>query len=83
MTACCGAAAVAAGTHTSPMAVVTESTITCPECGHSERETIPINACRFFYMCLGCHVTLTPLPGDCSYGDHVCPPKQPSELHEH
>ena len=62
------------------MAAVTEATITCPACGHAERETMPTNACRFFYACAGCGVMLTPLPGDCcvfcSYADHRCPPKQ-------
>ena len=41
---------------------------------------MPTDACRYFYSCIGCGVTLKPLPGDCcvfcSYADHVCPPKQ-------
>ena len=54
-----------------------------PKCGHAERETMPMNACRYVYECVGCGVTLRPLPGDCcvfcSYADHVCPPKQSSQ----
>jgi hypothetical protein len=62
------------------MVTVTEATIVCPKCGHAEREEMPTDACRYFYECVGCGVTLRPLPGDCcvfcSYADHVCPPKQ-------
>lgn len=40
---------------------------------------MPTDACRYFYDCVGCGVTLKPLPGDCcvfcSNGDHVCPPR--------
>jgi len=60
--------------------VATEATITCPECRSILRETMPTNACQFFYKCPGCGVTLKPLTGDCcvfrSYSDHQCPPKQ-------
>ena len=56
------------------------STITCPECGHSERELMPQNACQFFYECKGCGELLKPHSGDCcvycSYGDTQCPPVQ-------
>ena len=56
------------------------STIICPECGHSEREEMPTNACQFFYDCKGCGEVLRLLPGDCyvyySYGDMKCPPIQ-------
>ena len=41
---------------------------------------MPTDACRFFYTCRGCAVTLRPLSGDCcvfcSYADRDCPPKQ-------
>ena len=30
------------------------STITCPKCGHREKEEMPTNACQFFYHCKGC-----------------------------
>ncbi|WP_258406731.1 GDCCVxC domain-containing (seleno)protein [Shewanella alkalitolerans] len=57
-----------------------ESEITCPHCGHKRVETMPQDACQFFYECLGCHEILKPLPGDCcvfcSYGTVKCPPIQ-------
>jgi len=56
------------------------STITCPECGHAASETMPTDACQFFYECAGCGVVLRPLAGDCcvfcSYGTVPCPPIQ-------
>jgi hypothetical protein len=60
--------------------VVVESVITCPRCGFRRRETMPIDACLFFYACGGCGATLRPEPGDCcvfcSYGTVKCPPVQ-------
>ncbi|MFC3717522.1 GDCCVxC domain-containing (seleno)protein [Luteimonas soli] len=57
-----------------------ESVITCPECGTATRETMPTNACQWFYECSACHAVLKPLPGDCcvycSYGTVKCPPIQ-------
>ena len=62
------------------MAVMLESTITCPECGREEKEQMPEDACQFFYECKGCGVLLRPLKGDCcvfcSFGDITCPPIQ-------
>lgn len=56
------------------------STITCPDCGHSATETMPTNACQFFYDCTGCGVLLRPKKGHCcvfcSYGSVPCPPIQ-------
>ncbi|MBL9065990.1 MULTISPECIES: GDCCVxC domain-containing (seleno)protein [unclassified Sphingopyxis] len=56
------------------------STITCPLCGHRETETMPTDACQFFYDCRGCGAVLKPEPGDCcvfcSYGTTRCPPIQ-------
>ena len=56
------------------------STFTCPQCGHAETETMPTNACQWFYDCKGCGVVLRPKPGDCcvycSYGTVPCPPIQ-------
>jgi LSD1 subclass zinc finger protein len=58
----------------------TKATFTCPECGFTAVETMPTNACQFFYTCTSCRTLLKPLPGDCcvfcSYSDQVCPPKQ-------
>jgi hypothetical protein len=49
-----------------------ESTLTCPSCGHQSVETMPTDACQFFYDCKGCGTRLKPLAGDCcvfcSYG---------------
>jgi len=57
-----------------------ESVLTCPHCGHAKRETMPIDACLFFYECERCRALLRPRPGDCcvfcSYGSVKCPPKQ-------
>ena len=56
------------------------STLTCPECGHVEKEEMPTDACQYFYDCKGCNAVLRPLKGDCcvfcSYGDTPCPPIQ-------
>ncbi|MGH7938598.1 MAG: GDCCVxC domain-containing (seleno)protein [Bryobacteraceae bacterium] len=57
-----------------------KSAITCPECRHRAEETMPTNACLFFYDCLCCHALLRPAQGDCcvfcSYGSVPCPPMQ-------
>jgi hypothetical protein len=62
--------------------MVLTSTITCPACGHSSSETMPTDACRFFYDCRACGVRLRPRAGDCcvfcSFGDAPCPPIQRS-----
>ena len=34
--------------------MILTSTITCPACGHQATETMPTNACQFFYDCAGC-----------------------------
>jgi hypothetical protein len=61
-------------------AIILESTITCPHCGHAETETMPIDACLFFYACKSCGTLLRPKPRDCcvfcSYGSVKCPPIQ-------
>ncbi|ORJ60580.1 GDCCVxC domain-containing (seleno)protein [Geothermobacter hydrogeniphilus] len=62
------------------MTITAESTLTCPHCGHSEKLTMPTDACRFFHQCNGCGALLKPRAGDCcvfcSYGDVPCPPIQ-------
>lgn len=54
--------------------------ITCPACGYKEVETMPEDACQYFYECKHCKTLLKPKPGDCcvfcSYGDTPCPPVQ-------
>lgn len=61
-------------------AVIPESTLTCPVCGHVKTETMPTDACQWFYECEACHTVLKPRPGDCcvfcSYGTVPCPPVQ-------
>ena len=62
--------------------MIAQSTITCPRCGFEARETMPIDACQFFYDCKGCGTLLRPKPGDCcvfcSFGTVACPPVQES-----
>lgn len=60
--------------------IVSQSEITCPNCGHRKYETMPTDACQYFYKCEMCGQTLKPLNGDCcvycSYGNVKCPPMQ-------
>jgi hypothetical protein len=60
--------------------VILHSTITCPQCGHREEETMPTDACQWFYTCKGCGAVLRPKHGDCcvfcSFGTVKCPPMQ-------
>jgi hypothetical protein len=57
-----------------------QSAITCPACGHSSIETMPTDACLYFYTCKHCGLAMKPKHGDCcvfcSYGDTPCPPIQ-------
>jgi hypothetical protein len=60
--------------------IILESTLTCPECDHSTTETMPTDACSWFYECENCKVLLKPEESDCcvycSYGSVPCPPIQ-------
>ncbi|MBI0435785.1 MAG: hypothetical protein DI601_06505 [Azospirillum brasilense] len=60
--------------------MILESTITCPHCGTARTETMPTDACQYFYDCTGCGTLLRPKQGDCcvfcSYGTVPCPPVQ-------
>ena len=62
------------------LAVKLVSTITCPVCGHRRTESMPADACQYFYECSGCKTVLKPKAGDCcvfcSFGDEPCPPIQ-------
>jgi hypothetical protein len=62
--------------------ITLESTLTCPECGFVKTETMPTDACQWFYECTQCHTLLKPKAGDCcvycSYGTQPCPPIQQS-----
>src|SRR3978361_2342654 len=57
-----------------------QSTLPCPTCAHQSVETMPTDACQFFYDCKGCGERIKPLSGDCcvfcSYGSVPCPPIQ-------
>ena len=60
--------------------VILQSIIHCPKCGEEREETMPTDACQYFYECTGCNTLLRPKPGDCcvfcSYGTVACPPIQ-------
>lgn len=66
--------------HGSCITVNLQSTISCPKCEHSVTETMPENACVYFYECSNCKEILKPKEGDCcvycSYGSVKCPPIQ-------
>jgi transposase-like protein len=56
------------------------SVITCPECGHREREEMATDSCQMFYDCKNCGKVIQAKEGDCcvfcSYGSVPCPPIQ-------
>jgi hypothetical protein len=60
--------------------MITTSLLTCPNCGQVARESMPTDACIYFYDCAGCGAVLRPKAGDCcvfcSYGSVPCPPVQ-------
>jgi hypothetical protein len=62
------------------MSVILASVLTCPACGIARTETMPTDACQYFYECTGCGILLKPKPDDCcvfcSYGSVPCPPIQ-------
>jgi hypothetical protein len=62
--------------------LVHQSVITCPQCRAEHTETMPVDACQYYYECPDCGKLLRPLPGDCcvfcSYGTVPCPPVQES-----
>lgn len=57
-----------------------DSTLTCPGCGAQSVETMPTDACLYFWTCPACGLRTRPKAGDCcvycSYGSVPCPPKQ-------
>jgi hypothetical protein len=57
-----------------------QSRITCPECGYVKEETMPTDACLWFYECESCRAVLRPKTGHCcvfcSCGTVKCPPVQ-------
>jgi hypothetical protein len=59
--------------------VVLDSLLICPHCGIAKLETMPTDACQFFYECVNCKTLLRPNAGDCvfcSFGSVKCPPIQ-------
>lgn len=62
------------------MEIVTRSVITCPHCGFAKEETMPTDACQYFYKCGYCATVIKPKVKDCcvfcSYGSVKCPPIQ-------
>ena len=66
-----------------PSELILLSKITCPKCGYQKTETMPTNACQWFYECEGCKSLLKPKNGDCcvfcSFGTVKCPHIQQSE----
>lgn len=60
--------------------VVFESVLTCPHCGFAKQETMPSDACQFYYECFNCGTVLRPNRGDCcvfcSFGSIRCPSMQ-------
>ena len=62
------------------MEIKLQSIITCPKCGHKKEETMPVDACQYFYECGNCKTRGKPLQGDCcvycSYASVPCPPIQ-------
>lgn len=60
--------------------IILQSVITCPSCRFKKEETMPTDACQFFYVCDKCSVVLKPKSGDCcvycSYASVPCPPIQ-------
>ena len=61
---------------------ILRSLITCPHCDAAREETMPTDACVYFYECTACRTLLRPKPGDCcvfcSFGTVPCPPVQAS-----
>ena len=59
---------------------VLKSVLTCPLCGFAKRETMPTDACQFYYECKNCKTVLRPHCSDCcvfcSFGSVKCPPVQ-------
>jgi hypothetical protein len=64
-------------------AIQLQSVLTCPKCGHQSAETMPTDACQYFYDCAGCGALLKPAARDCcvfcSYGTVPCPPIQEAQ----
>jgi len=55
-----------------------ETAITCPKCGHKQREDIPETHCQPFYKCKGCNKVISMQKDSknccvfCEYADKKC-----------
>jgi len=38
--------------------VILQSIITCPNCGHQKEESMPMDACQYFYGCENCKINI-------------------------
>ncbi len=60
------------------MTVLLQSLPTCPVCAATKVETMPTDACQYFYECTSCKTLLKPRMGDCcvccSYGSCLALP---------
>jgi hypothetical protein len=60
--------------------ILLQSTVKCPFCDLQTEETMPADACTYFYKCPHCETILKPKQGDCcvfcTYGTVKCPPLQ-------
>ncbi|WP_330926906.1 GDCCVxC domain-containing (seleno)protein [Candidatus Sororendozoicomonas aggregata] len=58
----------------------TTSVVSCPDCGHSVVEAMPLDVCVRLYECKNCQQLITPESGDCciycSHGTILCPTSQ-------
>ncbi len=65
--------------------VVTESIVTCPECGFAKDEVMPETSCEIMYRCPTCGTDLWPAEGDCcvycTYGSVPCQAVQIAQAH--
>jgi hypothetical protein len=63
--------------------MILQSVITCPYCGWSREETMPVDACLYFYPCGNCGRMLRPRDTNCcvfcSYGSVRCPSMQATD----
>lgn len=57
---------------------LTACELTCPACGAHHTQTMPTDACIYYFECTACGTMLKPKAGDCcvfcSYGSVPCPP---------
>ena len=58
-----------------------KSTLKCPNCGHTEQVTMPLDYCQFSYDCKSCHEIMKAKQGIAVCfvdGDVPCPSAQKS-----